>query len=72
MKFLKSLIFFSPFFSVVSELIHFTASQNAGGLSSQIPLIHVLIPHIMDLMEPLQDSAKVLEFYVVSLSETNL
>ncbi|CAA6655286.1 unnamed protein product [Spirodela intermedia] len=55
---LKSEQLLEPAVNVVSELIHFTASRNTGGLSAQIPLIHVLVPHVMDLMEQLRDTSK--------------
>ncbi|XP_078427860.1 ARM repeat superfamily protein isoform X2 [Wolffia australiana] len=54
---LKTEQLLEPAVNVVSELIHFTASQS-GGLSAHIPLIHVLVPHVMDMMEQLQDSSK--------------
>uniref|UniRef100_A0A1D1YRE4 Transportin-3 n=1 Tax=Anthurium amnicola TaxID=1678845 RepID=A0A1D1YRE4_9ARAE len=44
--------------NVVSELIHYTVSRSPGGFSAQIPLIHVLVPRVMNLKEQLRDSSK--------------
>ncbi|CAD5196469.1 transportin MOS14 [Musa acuminata AAA Group] len=44
--------------NVISELIHFTVSGGSGDLSAQMPLIHVLVPHVMSLKEQLGDSSK--------------
>ncbi|THU56155.1 hypothetical protein C4D60_Mb11t14270 [Musa balbisiana] len=46
--------------NVISELIHFTVSGGSGDLSAQMPLIHVLVPHVMSLKEQLGDSSKIL------------
>ncbi|URD79081.1 Exportin 1-like protein [Musa troglodytarum] len=44
--------------NVISELIHFTVCGGSGDLSAQMPLIHVLVPHVMNLKEQLGDSSK--------------
>lgn len=44
--------------NVVSELIHYTTSIGSGGVSAQMPLIHVLVPHVMGLKGQLKDSSK--------------
>ncbi|CAL9206600.1 unnamed protein product [Musa hybrid cultivar] len=44
--------------NVISELIHFTVSGGSSDLSAQMPLIHVLVPHVMSLKEQLGDSSK--------------
>lgn len=46
-------------FSVISELIHYTVSGNSGGIATQLPLIHVLVPRVMSLKEQLKDPSKV-------------
>ncbi|RWR88742.1 transportin MOS14 isoform X1 [Cinnamomum micranthum f. kanehirae] len=45
-------------FDVVSELIHYTVAERSGGLSAQMPLVQVLVPHVMGLKEHLKDSSK--------------
>ncbi|XP_077219523.1 ARM repeat superfamily protein isoform X2 [Tasmannia lanceolata] len=44
--------------NVVSELIHYTVAARSGGLSAQMPLIQVLVPHVMGLKEQLKDPSK--------------
>ncbi|KAA8542600.1 hypothetical protein F0562_023752 [Nyssa sinensis] len=44
--------------NVVSELIHYTAARNLGGISAQMPLIQVIVPQVMSLMSQLRDSSK--------------
>ncbi|XXG68407.1 hypothetical protein AAC387_Pa06g1499 [Persea americana] len=44
--------------NVVSELIHYTVAERSGGLSAQMPLVQVLVPHVMGLKEHLKDSSK--------------
>lgn len=56
---------FYPFvgFAVISELIHYTAARNSGGVVAQMPLIQVIVPQVMSLKSQLRDSSKV--FYKV-------
>nr|CAD1836172.1 unnamed protein product [Ananas comosus var. bracteatus] len=44
--------------NVISELIHYTVSGNSGGIATQLPLIHVLVPRVMSLKEQLKDPSK--------------
>lgn len=44
--------------NVISELIHYTAARNSGGVSVQMPLIQVLVPQVMNLKAQLRDSSK--------------
>ncbi|XP_073000686.1 transportin MOS14 [Typha latifolia] len=44
--------------NVISELIHYTVSGSSGGISAQLPLIHVLVPRVMGLKDQLRDSSK--------------
>lgn len=53
-------IFLCFYFSVVSELIHYTTAGSSGGASVQIPLIQVIVPQVMNLKVQLRDSSKVL------------
>ena len=46
-------------FAVISELIHYTAARNSGGVSEQMPLIQVIVPQVMNLRAQLRDSSKV-------------
>lgn len=46
--------------AVISELIHYTAVRNPDGVASQMPLIQVLVPRIMNLKAQLRDPLKVL------------
>ncbi|THF95546.1 hypothetical protein TEA_016239 [Camellia sinensis var. sinensis] len=43
---------------VISELIHYTAARNSGGVSAQMPLIQVIVPQVMSLKAQLRDSSK--------------
>lgn len=52
-------VFPIPFFAVISELIHYTAARNSGGVSSQLPLIQVIVPQVMNLKPQLRDPSKV-------------
>ena len=56
--------FFIPFvgFAVISELIHYTAARNSGGVAAQMPLIQVIVPQVMSLKVQLRDSSKVFCF----------
>ncbi|KAJ3682345.1 hypothetical protein LUZ60_014918 [Juncus effusus] len=47
-----------PAVNVTSELIHYTVSGNSGEISSQLPLIHVLVPRVMSLKDQLKDPNK--------------
>ncbi|PKA55080.1 hypothetical protein AXF42_Ash003717 [Apostasia shenzhenica] len=47
--------------NVVSELMHYTTTDDSGGVSAQLPLIHVLVPHVMGLKRLLRDSSKDIE-----------
>lgn len=53
---------FYPFvgFAVISELIHYTAARNSGGVVAHMPLIQVIVPQVMSLKSQLRDSSKVL------------
>ncbi|KAK4370861.1 hypothetical protein RND71_010336 [Anisodus tanguticus] len=44
--------------NVISELIHYTAARNSGGVSSQLPLIQVIVPQVMSLKPQLRDPSK--------------
>ncbi|CAL5372505.1 unnamed protein product [Camellia sinensis] len=44
--------------NVISELIHYTAARNSGGVSAQMPLIQVIVPQVMSLKSQLRDSSK--------------
>ncbi|KAL5224275.1 hypothetical protein ABZP36_010914 [Zizania latifolia] len=44
--------------NVTSELIHFTVSREASGITEQFPLIQLLIPYVMGLKEQLKDSSR--------------
>ncbi|KAJ8753575.1 hypothetical protein K2173_022816 [Erythroxylum novogranatense] len=44
--------------NVISELIHYTTAANSGGISIQMPLIQVIVPHVMSLKEQLRDPSK--------------
>ncbi|GMP33593.1 hypothetical protein CsSME_00006843 [Camellia sinensis var. sinensis] len=44
--------------NVISELIHYTAARNSGGVSAQMPLIQVIVPQVMSLKSRLRDSSK--------------
>ncbi|GAA0171554.1 transporter [Lithospermum erythrorhizon] len=44
--------------NVISELIHFTAVRNVNAMSSQLPLIQVLVPQVMSLKPQLRDASK--------------
>lgn len=46
-------------FSVISELIHYSAARNLDGISVQMPLIQVLVPQVMNLKAQLRDPEKV-------------
>ena len=49
-------------FAVISELIHYTAARNSGGVAAQMPLIQVIVPQVMSLKAQLRDSSKVFFF----------
>ncbi|KAL3819335.1 hypothetical protein ACJIZ3_005240 [Penstemon smallii] len=44
--------------NVISELIHYTAVRNLDEVASQMPLIQVLVPRIMNLKPQLRDPSK--------------
>ncbi|XP_057479378.1 transportin MOS14-like isoform X3 [Actinidia eriantha] len=44
--------------NVISELIHYTAARNSGGVAAQMPLIQVIVPQVMTLKAQLRDSSK--------------
>ncbi|KAI4336067.1 hypothetical protein L6164_014643 [Bauhinia variegata] len=44
--------------NVISELIHYTAAGNFGGVSAHMPLIQVIVPQVMSLKSQLSDSTK--------------
>ncbi|XP_028781682.1 transportin MOS14 isoform X1 [Neltuma alba] len=44
--------------NVISELIHYTAAGNFGGVSAHLPLIQVIVPQVMSLKTQLSDSSK--------------
>ncbi|XP_054805645.1 transportin MOS14 isoform X2 [Prosopis cineraria] len=44
--------------NVISELIHYTAAGNFGGVSAHLPLIQVIVPQVMNLKTQLSDSSK--------------
>ncbi|PSS07832.1 Transportin like [Actinidia chinensis var. chinensis] len=44
--------------NVISELIHYTAARNSGGVAAQMPLIQVIVPQVMSLKAQLRDSSK--------------
>lgn len=53
------LIYYLLLCPVTSELIHYTVSKNSTDISSQLPLIHVLVPCVMGLKDQLKDQSKV-------------
>ncbi|XP_058762412.1 transportin MOS14 isoform X2 [Vicia villosa] len=44
--------------NVISELIHYTAAGSIDGVSTNVPLIQVTVPHVMSLKSQLSDSTK--------------
>ncbi|XP_031499892.1 transportin MOS14 isoform X2 [Nymphaea colorata] len=44
--------------NVICELIRYTVSESPGGLSAQMPLIQVLVPHVMGLRDQFKDPSK--------------
>lgn len=44
--------------NVISELIHYTAAGNIDGVSTNAPLIQVIVPQVMNLKSQLSDSTK--------------
>ena len=44
---------------MISELIHYTTAGNIDGVSTNAPLIQVIVPHVMNLKSQLSDSTKV-------------
>lgn len=44
--------------NVISELIHYTTAGNIDGVSTNAPLIQVIVPHVMNLKSQLSDSTK--------------
>ncbi|KAM7272707.1 hypothetical protein ACFE04_027370 [Oxalis oulophora] len=44
--------------NVISELIHYSAAGNSGGISVQMPLIQVIVPQVMNLKVQLRDASK--------------
>lgn len=44
--------------NVVSELIHYTAVGNSGGVCVHMPLIQVIVPQVMSLKVQLRDASK--------------
>ncbi|XP_058179294.1 transportin MOS14 [Rhododendron vialii] len=44
--------------NVISELIHYTAARNSGGVVAHMPLIQVIVPQVMSLKSQLRDSSK--------------
>lgn len=44
--------------NVISELIHYTAARNSGGVSSELALIQVIVPQVMSLKPQLRDPSK--------------
>ncbi|KAK7265742.1 hypothetical protein RJT34_33365 [Clitoria ternatea] len=44
--------------NVISELIHYTTAGNVDGVSTNMPLIQVIVPHVMNLKAQLSDSTK--------------
>ncbi|KAK2355665.1 Transportin mos14 [Trifolium repens] len=44
--------------NVISELIHYTAAGNIDGVSTNGPLIQVIVPQVMNLKSQLSDSTK--------------
>lgn len=44
--------------NVISELIHYTAARYSDDVSSQLPLIQVIVPRVMSLKEKLRDPSK--------------
>lgn len=44
--------------NVISELIHYTAARYSDGVSSQLPLIQVIVPQVMSLKPQLRDPSK--------------
>lgn len=44
--------------NVVSELIHYTSVRDSDRVSSQMPLIQVIVPQVMSLKPQLRDSSK--------------
>ncbi|KAK3157782.1 hypothetical protein QOZ80_2AG0127920 [Eleusine coracana subsp. coracana] len=44
--------------NVTSELIQVTVSRGSSGITEQMPLIQILVPHVMGLKEQLKDSSK--------------
>jgi hypothetical protein len=55
----NSLIYLTFNVSVTSELIQVTVSHGSSGITEQMPLIQILVPHVMGLKEQLKDSSKV-------------
>lgn len=43
---------------MISELIHYTTAGNIDGVSTNAPLIQVIVPHVMNLKSQLSDSTK--------------
>lgn len=56
------LFFVCALFAVISELIHYTTAGNIDGVSANMPLIQVIVPHVMNLKAQLSDSTKVNTF----------
>ncbi|KAL3528279.1 hypothetical protein ACH5RR_007601 [Cinchona calisaya] len=44
--------------NVISELIHYTAARYSDGVSSQLPLIQMIVPQVMNLKPQLRDPSK--------------
>ncbi|KAI5683582.1 hypothetical protein M9H77_04810 [Catharanthus roseus] len=44
--------------NVISELIHYTSAKSADDVSSQLPLIQVIVPRVMSLKGQLRDPSK--------------
>lgn len=51
-------ILFEASVNVISELIHYTAVRSLDGVASQMPLIQVLVPRVMNLKPQLRDPSK--------------
>lgn len=68
----RMLIFIHYLPAVISELIHYTTVRNLDEVASQMPLIQVLVPRIMNLKPQLRDPSKVLHIWGLSFFQFKL
>lgn len=60
-----NLVHFDLPFAVISELIHYTSAKSADDVSSQLPLIQVIVPRVMSLKGQLRDPSKVWIHWII-------